>query len=440
MTFKFQRASRRQIVIDAIDNANASLSDIDRARKYAKMSRSPYRFFRGTNHLFWADVWNDWRSYLFGGLLDSQTWLQGDAHVYNHGAYGDDRQGMHYGMDDFDDAVIADYQYDLWRHTASMVLDAEENADLSPAKTKRAIRHFLTSYLDTLAQTAEGASPDDIHVAYEEKPLSRFMKKVEDKRGVSRQLGKWLVEDANGERVFDLESDKLGGVSAAQRSQIVKALEEEYPATLREAGEHQRANFRVLDVARRLNAGTGSLGLDRFYALVESMDDDIDTYVLLDIKQQTRPPAYDCMTTREKRRWREAFKHEAHRHFEAFYALSQHPDGYLGWLSLGDTWFSVRRRSPYKKDFPTHKINGFKDYRALTTQWGRILAREHIRGAASLRPDDPGYFHRAVTARIGADREAFKNVVADFAFTYAECVRRDYRAFIEERGTPAADS
>ena len=143
MTFKFRRASRRQLVIDAIDNANASLSDTDRARKYEKMSRSPYRFFRGTNHLFWADVWNDWRSYLFGGLLDSQTWLQGDAHVYNHGAYGDDRQGMHYGMDDFDDAVIADYQYDLWRHTASMVLDAEENADLSPAKAKRAIRHFL---------------------------------------------------------------------------------------------------------------------------------------------------------------------------------------------------------------------------------------------------------------------------------------------------------
>ena len=30
--------------------------------------------------------------------------------------------------------------------------------------------------------------------------------------------------------------------------------------------------------------------------------------------------------------------------------------------------------------------------------------------------------------------------IHDFAFTYAECVRRDYRAFIEERGTPAADS
>ncbi|WP_348760787.1 DUF2252 family protein [uncultured Salinisphaera sp.] len=440
MSFHFRRASRRQLVIAAIDQANAALSDIDRARKYAKMSRSPYRFFRGTNHLFWADVWNDWRSYLYGGLLDSQTWLQGDAHVYNHGAYGDDHQGMHYGMDDFDDAVIADYQYDLWRHTASMVLDAEENAGLSPAKSKRAIRHFLTSYLDTLARTADGATPDDIHVAYEDKPLSHFMKKVAKKRGVPRQLDKWLITGDDGTLIFDLDYHKLGGVSAAERSQLVKALAQEYPATLRESGEAGRANFSVLDVARRLNAGTGSLGLDRFYALIESHDDPVDTHILLDIKQQTRPPAYDCMTASEKRRWREAFKHEAHRHYDAFYALSQHPDGYLGWLSLGEQWFSVRRRSPYKKDFPTHKISGFKDYRALTTQWGRILAREHMRGAASLRPDDPGYFHRAVTARIGADREGFKNVVCDFAFTYAECARRDYWAFIEERGVPETDS
>ncbi|RJS93080.1 DUF2252 family protein [Salinisphaera sp. Q1T1-3] len=434
MTFHFTRASRRQLVIEAIDAQNSALSDIDRSRKYDKMSRSPYRFFRGTNHLFWADAWHDWRYYLFGGLLDSQTWLQGDAHVYNHGAFGDDHQGVHYGMDDFDDALIGDYQYDLWRHAASMVLDAEENAGLSESQTRRAIRHLLTSYLDTLAAGLRGLSADDIHVAYQNPPLRAFIDKVSRKRGVARQLAKWTCEDSDGRPRLDIARAKLGEIHADERARIETALTEQYPATLRRAGEHRRTQLRVRDVARRLNAGTGSLGLHRFYALVSPIDEALDDLILLDIKQQTRPPAYDCMTAAEKSRWRHAFEHEAHRHAEAFHALSQHPDAYVGWLSLDDTWFSVRRRSPYKKDFPTHKIGGFKPYRALTRQWGRILAREHIRGAAALRPDDPGYFQRAVTARIGDDREEFKRVIVDFAFAYAECTRRDWAAFVEARG------
>lgn len=107
------RHNRTRQVLDAIAAANARLSDEDRATKYAKLATSPYRFFRGTNHLYWGDVWHDWRFALFGGLPETQTWLQGDAHAYNFGAYGHHDDAVRYGMDDFDDALIGDYQYDL---------------------------------------------------------------------------------------------------------------------------------------------------------------------------------------------------------------------------------------------------------------------------------------------------------------------------------------
>ncbi|GAB3684849.1 hypothetical protein GCM10028792_36710 [Salinisphaera aquimarina] len=427
------RDSREQLVLDEIDAANRALAKADRKRKYRKMSESPYNFFRGTNHLFWGDVWQDWRYYLFGGVQNTQTWLQGDAHVYNHGSYGDDSQGIHYGMDDFDDALVGDYQYDLWRHAASMVLDAEENVDLAPDEIRRAIRHLLSTYLDTLVQHQDGRPADDIHVHYMKEPLSHFMKKVMKKSGPQKYLAKWTVVD-NGERRFNLDKKKMGRVSASEREQLVAALAEQYPGTLDGNGSTPPAShFKVKDIARRVDAGIGSLGLDRYYALIEGATDGPDDDIILDIKEQTPPPAYRFMRNRERRAWRKTFCNEGHRHFQAFHALADHPDEYLGWLSLGKKHFSVRERSPYKKDFPTHKIKNFKQYRRLTRQWGRILAREHIRGARTLHPDAHGTFCKAVLQRCEAHREDFKEMVVDLAFTYARCVKKDYAVFVAER-------
>ena len=62
-----ERPTREARVIDAIDVQNRDLHDIDRQRTYAKMPRSPHRFFRGTDHQFWADIADDWRIDLYDG-------------------------------------------------------------------------------------------------------------------------------------------------------------------------------------------------------------------------------------------------------------------------------------------------------------------------------------------------------------------------------------
>ncbi len=156
--------------------------------------------------------------------------------------------------------------------------------------------------------------------------------------------------------------------------------------------------------------------------------------------RRTTPTIISCSTSSNRpsrRRWlvfdearvhnrNSDFDHQGDRHAAAARALSQHPDAYIGWLSLDDASFSVKRRSPYKKDFPTDKIDGFSAYRNLTRQWGRILAREHLRGAAYLEPDSPARFAGAIADRIGNERETFKRLIVEFAETYAERTRRDY--------------
>ena len=104
------RHSRRQHVLDALQTQNADLPEDARRRKYAAMAESPYRFLRGSNHLFWRDIYRDWRFSLYGGVPETACWLQGDAHVYNFGAFGDHAGHVLYGMDDFDDSLVVESQ------------------------------------------------------------------------------------------------------------------------------------------------------------------------------------------------------------------------------------------------------------------------------------------------------------------------------------------
>jgi len=425
------RHNRQRQVLDEIGAANAALSEEDRAAKYAKLAESPYRFFRGTNHLYWRDVWHDWRFALFGGLAATQTWLQGDAHAYNFGAYGHHDDAVRYGMDDFDDALIGDYQYDLWRLAISLVLDAQENVGLSGKKIRKALETLVQSYHDELARHVAGEVPGAVTLDTAKGPLEPFLRKVARKKSRAKMLDKWTVKEEGGRR-FAERPDKLAPLPAHLASQLRKAIEEEYRETLGSAhAETEAEHFRVKDLARRLDAGTGSLGLERFYVLIEGGRDHEHDDVILDVKQQTPPEGWQRMSATEKQAWRRAFPHEGARHAVAFTAIAEHPDRYLGWLHLGDTVFSVRERSPFKEDFPTHKLEGAKPYRQLVKQWGRILAREHLRGAQALEPDDPGRFACAVGECVAGRRDRCVDMVTTLALSYADCVRQDYRTFLE---------
>ena len=425
--------NRPQQVIEAIQQANAPLSTAHRQAKYAKMAASPYRFFRGSNHLYWQDVWHDWRFALFGGWPNTQTWLQGDAHAYNFGAYGHHDDQVRYGMDDFDDALIGDYQYDVWRLAISLVLDARENAELSPKAIDKALNKLLEGYMDTLSVHRE----DDVAIHAitldnAKDPLKSLMGKVADKQSRARMLEKWTTLDPDKGRQFAERPGKLANLPADVASQLRRIIEQEYQQTLQHPiKESDPQHFFVKDTARRLDAGTGSLGVERYYVLIEGGADHEHDDVILDIKEQVTPEAYRLMDKAQQQAWRKLFPNEGIRHAAAFHAIAEHPDAYLGWLTMNGKVFSVRERSPFKKDYPTHKLSGGKAYRKLARQWGEILAREHLRGAQALNRGKAAPFADAVCQRLEGREEQFIGVVSTLAKAYADCVAQDYQVFME---------
>ena len=151
LVFHSKSYDGRGRVCEQIEHHNSHLSPASRGQKFMKMKASPFSFFRGTNHIFWADFAGNWQINRFGGSVFSRTWLQGDAHVYNMGAFLNDLEDISYGFDDFDDSLVADYQYDVWRFAVSMVLDGVQSRHLSSDDISKGIREFSRNYLETIA-------------------------------------------------------------------------------------------------------------------------------------------------------------------------------------------------------------------------------------------------------------------------------------------------
>ena len=122
--FASKSYDRKGKIHESIEHHNRDVEDHFRREKFDKMKENPYSFFRGSNHIFWSDFAGDWQINRFGGSAFSRTWIEGDSHVYNMGAYLNNAGHVAFGFDDYDDALVADYQYDIWRFCTSMVLDA----------------------------------------------------------------------------------------------------------------------------------------------------------------------------------------------------------------------------------------------------------------------------------------------------------------------------
>jgi len=94
-------------------------------------------------------------------------------------------------------------------------------------------------------------------------------------------LDKWAPvragQDGVGARSFDLSLEKLGSTTAQEKQKLTDVMYAYLETTMRKEPVN---NFKVLDIARRLLlAGTGSLGMDRYYVLLQ--DDAEMSFTLL---------------------------------------------------------------------------------------------------------------------------------------------------------------
>ncbi len=422
--------NRPHKIISAIAQNDQGIPTSSRQAKYEKMSQSPYLFLRGTNHIFWEDFYNDWRLSLFGGTANLHTWLQGDAHLYNFGAFANHYGEVIYGFDDFDDGIVGDYQYDLWRLVISLVLDCRSNGNFKSKQISKAIKTLGKAYLKTVFDDHHDPATKEIHFTVENTTgkLQKFLKKVAKEETRHKMLEKWTTFNEQGKRILNQEAKKLSPLTEKEAQQLQEAFPQYRQTLSQDMPSDDDRYFQIKDIAKRLWAGTGSLGTPRYYILIEGNPVTAHDDIILDVKRQEVPAAYAQMNAEEQQAYHEVFSHEGDRHAQAFRAIAEHPDQYLGWMELPDGVYSVRERSPFKEDFPTDKLDEAKHLYQLAQQWGIILATEHKRGGYALNGNHG--FSEALQQNVANQEKIFIEFLVDVAFQYANCVEQDYETFL----------
>jgi uncharacterized protein (DUF2252 family) len=424
------RAAR---VVNALTEWNEYLSADDLHEKYCKMAVSPFVFYRGTAHLFWADFADDWRQHRFG-CRRTRTWLQGDAHAENMGAFNDQKGRLVYGLNDFDEGVIGDYQYDLWRFAVSLVLVARRNGGFSGASKAKIVNALSSAYLDTMASYVgnKKALGRTFSAGSTTGLLQSFLEETEADKSRKKMLKKWTDKQDGGRR-FDMSIAKLAPASRFEQGDIRAAMTD-YGKTLSGSVTYDGKVFAVRDIARRLSAGTGSLGTPRYYVLIQGDGDSDKGNRILDVKRQGKPSAYDHLSKEQQVDYDRTYLNDAQRQAVAYEALGRQPDAFMGWMKLHNGYYSVRERSPLKETFPTDSLTTATAFVEMTKAWAEVMATYHARAVRDLRVDGKKYsIADEVTERTksAAGRRDFLAMVRDYAFEYANQVEADYATFME---------
>ncbi len=253
--------------------------------KHRKMTKNPFRFFRGAVQLFYHD--------LATGVLalptpfadmPRATAIMGDCHLANFGFVTE--KGSHgnlivFSPNDFDDACIGNAGWDLSRFLVSLFLgvdysqgilegsydtdEFDEVSDLKAASDEQALeaaRAFLTQYRKACRRVID--DPGERRSVLDKFPkhhiLRKSLKKAK-KRAIGGKkfetkssLGKAVAIDRDGLR-FRERPRRYRRLDTARVSQIHKVF-------------RPYVGDEILDVIERLGQGTGSVNVKRYYLLV----------------------------------------------------------------------------------------------------------------------------------------------------------------------------
>ncbi|MBV1860140.1 MAG: DUF2252 domain-containing protein [Nannocystaceae bacterium] len=418
---------RETWVVETIDAWNRDSSPADRTRKYTKMGAGPFGFFRGTNHLYWYDIAADTRRLHYSNA-QTLTFIQGDSHAVNFGSFADDDAQVVYDLNDFDESVLDDYQFDVWRLAVSIVLMSRDNG-LSPVEIDDALLGMADDYLDALDRFKGNHDEDDFVVTLETSTgrLHSFLEEVTEFESREKMLDDWTIEEG-GQRRLDPSHDELREVDDATRLAVLEGFSG-YLETLSGGLDPDEAYFAVKSMAWRLNAGNGSLGTPRLYTLIEGPTDGLQDDVILDIKRQPLPTGAHFSDAAAASAAR--FPTEAERVVTARRALTNDVDNHLGWLVLNDGTYSVSERSPHRAYLRLEVLDTGSRVLKISKQWGELLAAAHARGDKDFDEDlVASSFEAGIADAIQDDELGFGEQVRRVGVEYADQVEADYAAFV----------
>ena len=371
------------------------------AQKYVKMRKSAFAFFRGTCHLFYRDLPS-------ASILNTapSVWSCGDLHLENFGAYKGDNRQIYFGIDDFDEGVLAPCTWDIMRLLTSVFL-AVDSLSFGQADADRLVQIFLDAYTTALSASrieeiveanAKGIVADLLEHVHRRKRSDLLDERTE------------LIDDR---RQLKVDGEKILAISQEKYQSIARSIQ------LWATSQANSDFFKVLDIGFRV-AGTGSLGLDRYLILVTGKGS-LDHNYLLDFKQQLGSSLQPYVLI-EQLQW----ENPATRVIKIQQLVQSSPPALLAAIEFNGGSYSLRELQP-SQDKITLKAGkiSIAQLEKLIDTMAQVTAAGHLNSSGKLG------------ATIERDLIAFgtrldwQREVSIYTSEYAQQVRLDYRDFCQ---------
>ena len=422
------QGTRTDLIIEVLGDAFAPLMKADPVAfrtKFRKMAADPFAFYRGSACLFYADVTPLDDPYVNDEC--ARIWIHGDLHAENFGTYLNADGRLVFDVNDFDEAYIGHYTWDLMRFSASLGLLGWQKA-LPEADVRRLIARYLRAYLAQLGHYLDRDDDEDFALRLDNTagPVHEALLEARVMRRADL-LSALTVRD--GAQRFFQAGAGTRQLQKAERATVLEAFGR-YLESIPESKRFDRELFyEVVDLVGSSGFGIGSAGLPAYSVLVEGSSQALDNDVVLSMKQANIPAASRFVESSAVDGY---FEHEAHRTVISQRALQVHTDPLLGYTTLKGVGYVVSEVSPYEVDLDWSGLSEPADIASVVDLLGRATAKVHCASDEDSDQDLVDFqVEQAIAAALKGRRRQFTADLVDFGISYAETVREDHRLFVE---------
>jgi uncharacterized protein (DUF2252 family) len=390
--------------------------------RHARMTASPFAFYRGAAAVMAADLSTTPDS----GL---RAQICGDAHLANFGGFAAPDRTIVFDVNDFDETLPGPWEWDVKRLAASFEIAARAR-EFDDKTRKRIVRRVVRSYREAMRELAATRTLDlwytriDEHDVFDHfhgqlpvEVMKRFERNLAKARGKdSVKAFAKLTGQVDGEirivsdpplivRVEELMPD----VAAQQLRDFLRGGFREYRQSLQPDRRHLLEQFELVDVARKV-VGVGSVGTRCWVVLMLGRDESDPLF--LQIKEAEA-------SVLEPYVGKSAYTNHGRRVVEGQRFMQSSSDIFLGWDRFhhpdgSEHDFYVRQMWDGKFS-PQIEIMEPEVLGIFSQMCGTTLARAHARSGDRV----------AIASYLGAG-DVFDRAVATFADAYADQNERDY--------------
>lgn len=387
--------------------------------RHERMLASKFAFFRGTAELMEQDLKAQYQSHL--PLI-----ICGDAHVNNYGFYASPERKLLFGLNDFDESRIGNWESDLKRLLVSARLAGEENGfskeqlDMLLHLITKTYRHSIkrNSKLNLFERLYSSYEIHDMMAAIDTmdssaSQMNEILNKIIKKssRSNSEQIVKKMTRiDESGQLRFIENTPRAKHVNATKYAEILQGFKH-YRDNVRQDIRIFLANFSITDIIR-YSVGVGSFGTRCYLILLTGNE---GSHLVLQIKE-AMPLRYNLLRLPTA----EAIKNgvmAGRRIVTAQRTLQTSSDPFLGSTTFGGRSYYIRQFRDMKESIKVDKLD-YESFNLYCQICSSLLAMAHFQSPTG--PMVRGYLK---------GQKALDDGLVEWTNAYAEQVAKDYDEF-----------